>query len=804
MGGFLHEQCMSEILVTSRESRALEAGSVEANTTSVEANATSVEANTTSVEANTTSVEANTTLVEALTSLNEIGAAINQLTPRGDISLAATLRLVIANVTRFVQGSAAVIYTYDAAEQVLSPRSRLSAGELPPDADLNAPRPGGLGMRALRQRHRILSYEEPGTGTRSQVGTRPPLAAPDGRVTGCFPLVVAGKPVGLLYVHLREARRFGEFELLMIDNLANHAAMAIYQANRLSDVERDLVRTEEALNRLWRAGMLISSRLGLDETLEAILEMALDVTGAHYGIFRLVDEGGATLVTRAIAGASGRPQVEALPIDGNSIMGWVAAHRRPLCIHDLEAAPWVRLYHPLDADLRMRSELAVPLVGSSGRLEGVLNLESPMIGAFSDQDRHLLQSLATQAVIAIQEARLLDTLLEVAHLLLAEPQQQVLQHLVTQATNLLDAAASAIWIPDGDELVLQATTGALQRGDRLPLHASLTGEAVLEQRVIISEDVREDPRFHSVALARTQAWNRALIVPLLSSQGGAALGAFSVYGVEGESGRFTESEWDRKVLTCLAYYAALALQNAERHRALRLAEERHSVAETFAAIGDVAANVLHHLNNKVGTIPVRVQGIQDKCGVALQADSYLASNLAEIEHSAREAMDAVRDSLAYLRPIHASPVTIAACVTAALEDTRVSAGLQVALAGLDDLPPVVASERSLIFVFANLLENSRAAMQGMGTIHIAGTASSHWVEVEITDDGPGISPDLHERIFEFNTGEPDAQQSGRLGFGLWWVKTLMVRLGGTVSVASDGVSGTSFRLKLPRAGWPDA
>ena len=48
------------------------------------------------------------------------------------------------------------------------------------------------------------------------------------------------------------------------------------------------------------------------------------------------------------------------------------------------------------------AEFAVPLINAGGRVEGVLNLESPQVGAFSEQDSHLLQTLATQAVIAIQ------------------------------------------------------------------------------------------------------------------------------------------------------------------------------------------------------------------------------------------------------------------------------------------------------------------------------------------------------------------------------------------------------------------
>lgn len=748
------------------------------------------------------SLEVPTEFRAALISLNEIGVAINRLTPQGHAGLAAALQLIVDSATRMIVDSAAKIYIFDAVAQDFDPTLRVATHGFPDSSEDGAPRPDGFGIRAIQRRRPFFSYEEPDLGVRSPFGNG------TSTVMGCFPLIVANQPLGALYVYLRGFRHFGQFELLIIDNLVNHAAMAIYQAERLAHIQRDLLHQEQALNRLWRAGMLISSRLGLEETLEAILDMALGVTGAHYGIFRLVDEAGANLVTRAIGGVSGRPQIGALPIDGNSIMGWVAAHRQPLCIHDLEAAPWVRLYYPLDADLRMRSELAVPLVGASGRLEGVLNLESPSIGAFGDQDRYLLQSLATQAVIAIQEARLLDALLEVAHLLLVKPCQEVLQHLVTQAKNLLDAAASTIWTLDGGDLIPQAASASLSR-DRLPLYNSLTGQAVLERRAVVCEDVREDPRFHSVALARSQSWSQALIVPLMSSEGREALGAFSVYGLQGESVRFTDSEWDRKVLTCLAYYAALALQNAQRQRALRLAEERHSVAETFAAVGDVAGNVLHHLNNKVGTIPARVQAIQDKCGVTLSENDYLASNLIEIEHSAREAMDAVHDSLAYLRPIHAAPVTIVECVSTALAAVALPPDVQVEIIGVDDLPPVVASQRSLVFVFTNLFDNASAAMQGVGTIRVSGTlfidrvstlgavAPSRWVEVAVADDGPGIVPEDQTQIFEFGFSDRNERHGKRLGFGLWWVKTLLMRLGGSVTVDSDGLEGTTFVLRLP-------
>ena len=752
---------------------------------------------------------------QGLLDFHQIGAAINRLTPRGysgadRASVEGVLRLIADSVLHVVPDAIAIIHAYNAEEQAFDPASQILAGESADAEPHEPPRGNGLGLRAMRQQQRVLSYDVP------DVSIHPRALQAGARAVGCFPLIVSGQPVGVLYVYLRETDRFDTSSLLLIDTLANYAAMAIQQGRRLSDAEHDLARSEEAVNRLWRAGMLISSRLGLDETLEAILQMALDVTGAHHGIFRLVSDDGKRLVTRAIAGAPGRPQMGDMPIDGASVMGWVAAHGTSLCIHDLEAAPWVRLYHPLDADLKMRSELAVPLTGAGGRLEGVLNLESPLVGAFDDPDRHLLQSLATQAVIAIQEARLLDALLEAARLIQVESYPSVYQRLVAQASDLLNASVSAIWLLEGEELVLQATTGVgtpgpseqsgtPERGDRLPLQGSLTGRAVLDRAPVTSEDLRADHRFYRADLAESQAWTRALIVPLLSSDDaatdgrGAAVGAFSVYGVGVERGSFAESEWDKKVLTCLAYYATLAYQNAEHQRALRLAEERHAVAETFAAAGDVAANVLHHLNNKVGTIPARVQGIQDKCGPSLARDAYLAANIAAIERSAREAMDAVQESLATLRPINPSSVVVAECVSAALDAVHLPVAIVVETVALGDLPPVVASQRSLVFVFTNLLENAAAALQGGGTITIRGQARGAWVEIEVEDDGPGIAAELHERIFELDAPGQAPRRNGSLGFGLWWVKTLLMRLGGSVKVESDGHRGTRFTLVLPRS-----
>lgn len=715
--------------------------------------------------------------LDLLANLNQIGAAINRIGPDEDVDTSSALQLIVDSASQVIADASAFLYTYDAMADCFDPASRVAAGVRVAEASPGGPRSEGLGMRAIRQRRRVFSYEEP------DVEIHPLLAQVGAQTIACYPLVVADQPLGALYVYLYEARHFSRLEQLMLENLVNQAAIAFYQIRRLAAVKRDLTRKEEELRQLRRAGLLISSRLQLKETLEAILQMALEVTGARYGIFRLLDPEGRHLVTRAIAGEQlARPLVEELPLEEKSVMGWVALNRRPALVRDLREPPWDRIYYPFDAGLEMRAELAVPLVGASGRLEGVLNLESPIVGAFDEDDRRLLQALAAQAVIAIQEVRLLDALQEAAQWVVNQPYNRALARLADLSCELLNAETIQIWALRGSDLQLEAASGK-------PLAESFAGDdESLERQVIQSGKIMvlDSP-------ARSQ---RAWIAPLLGSGESRALGVLSIYGPATEAG---QSDWDRKVLACLANYALLALQNAAHQEALRNAQEQRAVAETFAAVGDIAANLLHQLNNKVGVIPVRVQGIQDKCAPAVASDRYLATNLAEIERSANEAMEAVRENLSQLRPIHLAEVNVAECVREALAEARLPEKIQINLRGLEALPPVLAGQRSLAWVFANLLQNASEALSGRGAVTVSGDLEGSWVVLAVHDDGPGIAPELHERIFDWDYSGQRAQRASKLGFGLWWVKTVMARLGGSVAVESDGHRGATFWLKLPVA-----
>lgn len=727
----------------------------------------------------TPSEEIEARLFEALASLNQISNAINQISASDEDQHDQSLALIVQSAVRVVPGASAVIYAYNDSTGKLENEKRASVSpEGQPSAlgavSNDAPRPNGLGMRAIQRRRKILSYEE------TDIDVHPYHAALGVKAVACYPLIVAGQVVGVLYVYLHEDREFTPLEQLMLENFVSQAAMAIYHARHLDNVRRDLAHKEDELKRLRRAGLLISSRLQLEETLESILQLAMEVTNARYGIFRLMDRGGEFLVTSVVKGADLEgPLVEKLPLNGTSVMAYVARSRESLLIPDLRVEPWSKIYYPLDSKMEMRCELAVPLINASGRLEGVLNVESPTPGAFSEDDRHMLQTLATYAITAIQEVRLLDALQEIARVLVSQPTQSVLGHLVATASDLLNASSSEIWVLTNQELTLSASNGnALLRED-------LVREAILQKRTITPPPDAE-------------GGFRYLVMPLLTVDG-QPLGAFGVFSDSADNVRAAESEWDEKILMCLAHYAVLALQNESRQQALRTSREQHWIAETFAAVGDISSNLLHNMNNKVGTIPVRVQTIQDKYRSLLESDAYLAKNLAEIERSALDALQIVQENVSHLRPIRMEQVLVAACVADALLATQVPNGVSIRTEALENLPKVIAGRKSLTLVFKNLIENAIDAMKGKGEIILQGASAAGWVEVAVRDSGPGILPELHEKIFELDFSGRADSHPGKLGFGLWWVKTLMTRLGGSVAVESDGSHGTAFLLRLPIA-----
>lgn len=735
----------------------------------------------------------------ALALLRDAGAEINRLGP--EASLTEALQLITATAVRLIGDEArAVIYTYDAARRTFEPDSRVSAGE--GDAPLvgDVPRPDGVGATALARQMRVLSYEEPSIAFH-------PLKYQAGiRTAACYPLLVSGQPVGALYIDLRSGRRFSETELLLLETFVQLAAVAIYNSRRF---ERKLAELE----RLQHAGRLISSRLSLADTLQEILTTTLRLTGAEHGSFRLLDKRTQLLRLAAIEPASGAAQHRTLTVnERGSVMGWVAQHRQPARIDDLRQPPWADIYIPLGVEQEMRSELAVPLCGSGGALEGVLNVESPRLAAFDADAQRVLEAFATQAVIAIQEAKLLDTIEEVSGQLASHSPDELFALLIKRACDLLNAPHGAVWEMNWGEpqaLTLRAATGDFPHRYQVAAEGSLLGLAVLSGRPVFSADLRGDPRLTHRELVERMGWTSALIVPLVARDG-TPRGAFGIYTTEPRA----FSDWDVRLLACLANHAAVALQQAEAVAQVKLAEERQAVAEAFAVLGDVAANLLHRVNNLIGLIPVHVQTIADK-RPAIAADPYVKTILDDIESSARAALRAARETMSHLRPLRLQPVAVGDCYRTVLDRLDLPPHIQLSAHGLDDLPSVWAGDEQLRLILFNLVENAVEAIgERAGCITLSGRVAGdaldrgrQWVEITIADTGPGVPLADREKIFAPNYSTKRSLK--KLGFGLWWVKSWVQRFGGSIALedlpplSPDSRSALGEAMGPPLAREPD-
>lgn len=733
-------------------------------------------------------------LSTALRIFRDAGTKMNRLGP--DTSLAEALQLIAATAIQLVgtnpdDGAAAVIYTYDADKQAFDPSSRVSAGEAVPLVG-DVPRPTGVGATALARRSRVLSYEEHGI-------TFHPMKYKDGiRTAACYPLLVGGQPVGALYIDLRSERRFTDQELLVLDTFVHLAAVAIYNTRQFEGMNRALRRKVEQLEQLRHAEQIISSQLKLEDTLQEILRSTVALTGAEYGSFRLLNKRSRMLELRAKAGEwSAAADQRPFPLDdGHSVVGWVGVHRQPLRLDDLRTGPWKRIYRPLHHG--MQSELAVPLLGPGGGLEGVLNLESLRPAAFDADDQRVLESLATQAVIAIQEAKLLDAVEEVAGQLVISSPESLFTLVIERACDLLNVPHGAVWVLERDKpqtLVLRAASGGFASGTHVPVQGSLLGQVVLTREAVMSSDLRSDARIQRRELSRQMGRPSALIVPLVVRDG-TPRGCFAAYAAQ--SRRFTDRE--ARLLTSLANVAAVALQEAEALAQLKQAEERQAVTETFAVLGDVSANLLHRVNNLIGAIPARIQALEAK-RPALLDDEYVAAQVHEIEDSARAAMDAARETLTHLRPIRLRPTALQPCWASAVERAAPPPEVRVQAPDLSALPPVLAAQPQLTLLFFNLIENAVEAFEGQPgqvalAVHVLPDelgGDRAWVELRVSDTGPGVPESLREKIFEPNFSTKRSPK--KMGFGLWWAKTMVQRCGGSIALDADG-TGTSFVVRL--------
>ncbi|HSL67232.1 MAG TPA: GAF domain-containing protein, partial [Actinomycetota bacterium] len=293
------------------------------------------------------------------------------------------------------------------------------------------------------------------------------------------------------------------------------------------EADRDRAESDRR-EALLQAGLALASELSLSAVLQKIVETASRVADARFGALGVLSPEGTTIERFLTHGVTEeeRRAIGSLPV-GRGLLGVLIADVRPLRLRRMQDDPRSVGFPPNHPE--MSSFLGVPIL-VHGKVYGNLYLtEKRGAEEFTEADERALVTLATQAGVAIENARLyeeaqlhrrrLEAIDEVNTAILAGREaDRVLPDIARHARDLVGAALATVAVPVGErgQLVLQVADGQWAdrlRGTVFPATGSISGEVMTQRAPLIVEDASTDPRAAQPVVALGDM-GPALFVPL--------------------------------------------------------------------------------------------------------------------------------------------------------------------------------------------------------------------------------------------------------------------------------------------------
>jgi len=223
-------------------------------------------------------------------------------------------------------------------------------------------------------------------------------------------------------------------------------------------------------------------------------------------------------------------------------------------------------------------------------------------------------------------------------------------------------------------------------------------------------------------------------------------------------------------------------------------------AERLATLGELAAGVVHELNNPLTSITVYAEYLVRKLDVQ-GAEAADLEKLRRIGASAQRILRFSRDLVQYARPSgrDLEPIDLSAVVRQSVsicEHLVERGGVTMGIEVDSELPVVRAVRGQLEQVLINLITNAVHAVENGGRVVVRAQAdSASTVALEVADSGPGIPDEDREKIFEpFFTTKSDGKGTG---LGLPIVRNIVEQHRGEICVGRSDLGGAAFRVILP-------
>ena len=685
------------------------------------------------------------------------------------------------------------------------------------------------------------------------------------------PLLREGSPIGVIALGRNSVRPFTDKQIELVTTFADQAVIAIENV-RLFEAEqqrtRELTESLEQQTATSEVLQVINSSPGdLEPVFGTMLTKAVRICDAKFGnIFRWDGDALHLLATHnvPIAFDDVRRRLPLRPSPGTPI-GRMVATKTVVHVTDLageksyiERAPSVVAAVELGG---IRTFLAVPML-KEGDLIGAFTLNRPEVRPFTEKEIALVTSFAAQAVIAIENARLLSELRQRTDELgrsvgelraLGEVSQAVnstldietvLSTIVAKAVQLSGTDAGAIYVFDEleREFRLRATYGMDQelidalRQQHIGMDEPNVERAFAEGEPIQVADLREDAPSPANEIVLRAGYRARLAAPLM--RGEEIVGMLVVR--RRTPGAFPPNIVD--LMKTFAAQSALAIENARLFNNveasledLRTAQDRLIQTEKLASLGQLTAGIAHEIKNPLNLVNnfsavsvelidelrEALQGMQidnkQRAGVNEIAD-MLQGNLDKVVQHGKRADAIVKNMLLHSRQGSGEhrPVDINALVDESLNLAYHGAraekqGFTITLersfdpaAGEADLFPQEIT-RALLNLISNgfYAATKRKADANEGdyepTLAAATKSLGGRVEIRIRDNGTGIPPEVKEKLFNpFFTTKPAGEGTG---LGLSISHDIIVKQhGGSIEVDTQPGAFTEFRIILPRTG----
>jgi signal transduction histidine kinase len=636
------------------------------------------------------------------------------------------------------------------------------------------------------------------------------------------------KFVGAISIYRQEVDPFTDKQIELVNNFAAQAVIAIENTRLLNELRESLQQQTATADVL---SVISSSPGALGPVFEAMLANAVRLCGAKFGNLFLHEGGGLRVVAShdlPPAFAEARRRSPLHPPPGTGLCEAIET-KQTVHVADLAAAQPYAERHPAVVEAvelgGIRTFVAVPML-KDNELIGMIVIYRQEVRPFTDKQIALVQNFASQAVIAIENARLLSELRQRTEDLSESLQQQtaasevlqvisrsafdlqpVFEAVAESSLRLCGADRAFIFRFDGELLRMVAAYNAppefkewVAKHPIRPGRHSGSARAALERRTIHIPDVRADPEY-TYGAKDAEAIRTVLGVPIL--KGDDLLGVMMIYHLQGVR-PFTDKQI--ALVETFADQAAIAIENVRLFQEIQ--EKSRQLAEASQHKSQFLANMSHELRTPLNAII----GVSEMLREDVEAAKQDTEPLDRVLGAGRHLLALINDILdlskieAGRMELHLetfSLVPVIKDVAKTIEPMATKNDNRLVIDCLASLGTIHADQTRFRQSLLNLASNANKFTE-KGTITIAAHQGQEngrdWITVAVADTGIGMTPEQMGKLFqEFSqASSATASKYGGTGLGLAISKRFCQMMGGDITVESQPGCGSTFTIRLPR------